>query len=356
MTAQVTSPPFHLDIRVAQSPIVGMRFLLDGRAGDLTGLTATLGGFVEDALAHRAHIRARLRKNEARRHLGMQMLAGGDTGDLADAFGEGLELCAELGAVDERIAGLRLRMDGLNNESIALREISDALATTERGGALTFDEDAARVSRAVRQLHRLVEEDRDNIVDGVTEGSLNHLADAVSSIEVAGKLVHEGAPRSAAQELVNCKDSVSAARSDIERMVRELRPPILAGGLTTALRELARSLDDGVGRFHVFGAPREISAAAELTILRIAQEAAANAVRHSHPTRVDIILSWSRERTVLVVRDDGEGFDPAATEARLGRTRSCGLIAMRQRADLEGAAFEIRSLVGAGTEVRATFR
>ena len=53
--------------------------------------------------------------------------------------------------------------------------------------------------------------------------------------------------------------------------------------------------------------------------------------------------------------DHGEGFDVGATEARLGRTRSLGLISMRERAENVGGTLEIRSALGAGTEVRAVF-
>ena len=56
-----------------------------------------------------------------------------------------------------------------------------------------------------------------------------------------------------------------------------------------------------------------------------------------------------------MVLDDGEGFDVAATEARLGRSSGLGLVTMRQRAEIEDGQLEVRSVVGEGTEVRATF-
>jgi signal transduction histidine kinase len=55
-----------------------------------------------------------------------------------------------------------------------------------------------------------------------------------------------------------------------------------------------------------------------------------------------------------VVKDDGDGFDVTATEARLGRSRALGLIEMRERVRLVGGRLELRSILGLGTEVRAT--
>ena len=63
-------------------------------------------------------------------------------------------------------------------------------------------------------------------------------------------------------------------------------------------------------------------------------------------------MHFQPSRVAVVVLDDGEGFDVAATEARLGRSSGLGLLTMRQRAAMEGGQLEVRSLVGAGTEVR----
>ena len=68
--------------------------------------------------------------------------------------------------------------------------------------------------------------------------------------------------------------------------------------------------------------------------------------------RIDVLLSFNNDRVVIVVKDDGDGFDVVATEARLGRTRGLGLIEMHERAALTGSRLEVRSLIGAGTEVR----
>jgi signal transduction histidine kinase len=88
-------------------------------------------------------------------------------------------------------------------------------------------------------------------------------------------------------------------------------------------------------------------------VLRIAQEAIANALRHAGATRVAIDLRARAAADggglVLAVTDDGAGFDPAAPEVR---SKRLGLTSMEERAARLGGRLEIRSAPGTGTTVR----
>jgi signal transduction histidine kinase len=93
---------------------------------------------------------------------------------------------------------------------------------------------------------------------------------------------------------------------------------------------------------------------AEITMYRILEQAIDNALAHGRPQRVDTIISFLPRLVVGVVKDDGDGFDVTATDARLGRTAGLGLIQMRERASLVGGRVQVRSGLGLGTEVRVT--
>jgi two-component system sensor histidine kinase DegS len=92
-----------------------------------------------------------------------------------------------------------------------------------------------------------------------------------------------------------------------------------------------------------------------MVLFRIVQEAVTNAQAHGHAAAIEVALLFQPSRVVVVVSDDGEGFDVGATEARLGRSAGLGLITMRQRVENENGQIDIRSLVGEGTEVRVNF-
>lgn len=70
----------------------------------------------------------------------------------------------------------------------------------------------------------------------------------------------------------------------------------------------------GVGRTHLSG-PRNIPRMGDclpkeqLVVYQVVREASLNAVKHAHPTRVEIVLTMS-DSVTLAVEDDGEGFDP----------------------------------------------
>ena len=85
----------------------------------------------------------------------------------------------------------------------------------------------------------------------------------------------------------------------------------------------------------------------ESTVYRVVQEALTNAVKHAGPARVEVRVSDRAGDIEMVVRDDGEGFDP-----RHGSV-GFGLLGMRERLALVHVTSDIESAPGAGTTLRA---
>jgi signal transduction histidine kinase len=93
----------------------------------------------------------------------------------------------------------------------------------------------------------------------------------------------------------------------------------------------------------------ETSPEEEYQLLRIAQEAMTNAVRHGHPKTLTVRLEQRRRRELeVVIRDDGRGFSTDVEHAQFGRY---GLVGMRERAEEIGAKLSIHSARDFGTEV-----
>jgi signal transduction histidine kinase len=86
----------------------------------------------------------------------------------------------------------------------------------------------------------------------------------------------------------------------------------------------------------------------ETTLYRIAQEALTNVAKHSRAARVEVILERRPDQVLLIVEDDGLGFDPAATRTA---HQGFGLVGMQERAALVGATLEIEAAAGKGTTV-----
>jgi signal transduction histidine kinase len=132
-----------------------------------------------------------------------------------------------------------------------------------------------------------------------------------------------------------------------------LRPADLAGdGLGSALRKQAELLNRAHGAHVSFhsGPVQRLRPEREEVVYRVAQEATHNALRHADPTDVRIDLSAQDGSLVLVVSDDGRGFDPDSGPAR--GQRRLGLASMRERAQAVGGRLSVVSKTGAGTTVR----
>jgi ligand-binding sensor domain-containing protein/signal transduction histidine kinase len=100
--------------------------------------------------------------------------------------------------------------------------------------------------------------------------------------------------------------------------------------------------------------PKGLPAEVEYNLLRIAQEAVSNSVKHSRARSIEVDLHSTAKSLRLLVRDDGEGFLAPAAGARNGHAAApghYGLVGMKERATQIGAHFELASEPGRGTSV-----
>jgi PAS domain S-box-containing protein len=140
---------------------------------------------------------------------------------------------------------------------------------------------------------------------------------------------------------------------DVDHLVWELRPTALDDlGLRAAL---ANYIEDWSRRaqihaeLHTAGLSTErLASEIETTLYRIAQEALNNIAKHAHARQVEIILERRTDQVLLIVEDDGVGFEPVGMD---GQRRGFGLLGMQERAALVGATIQIESAPGEGTTI-----
>lgn len=158
--------------------------------------------------------------------------------------------------------------------------------------------------------------------------------------------------------LVNLQDLADRTLDGVRRACRDLRPSILDDlGLQAALEWLCDSSNNrGVASsFTCTGKAFLTPPEAEIAIFRIAQEALANAWRHSHATQVNVELNYLRDKLCLIIQDDGCGFLPdRISDTRQDSSTGLGLVGMRERAILIDAALVIKSQPGSGCIVTLT--
>lgn len=145
---------------------------------------------------------------------------------------------------------------------------------------------------------------------------------------------------------------MSYSREEIQQAVWNLQSPLLQNSsLADALLKLASFINSGAVTINVMvhGEQVPLEAAVQHNLLRIAQEAITNAVRHASPTRVEITLHYLTEAISLTITDDGTGFDPLAASKVVGHF---GLRGMQTRAKSIKAEISTKSSVESGTTIR----
>jgi signal transduction histidine kinase len=101
----------------------------------------------------------------------------------------------------------------------------------------------------------------------------------------------------------------------------------------------------------VLGSVRRFSPEIELVLFRIAQEALRNVWKHSGTSRAWVTLEFGDDKTVLMVKDDGKGFELPRKVENLTVTGKLGLAGMQERAQLIGGRLRLESKPGKGTTV-----
>ncbi|MFI1764702.1 GAF domain-containing sensor histidine kinase [Streptomyces sp. NPDC020800] len=205
---------------------------------------------------------------------------------------------------------------------------------------------------------RLYERSRELTIAEERSRLAHELHDAVSQKLFSLRLTAQAAaalvdrdPARAKGELHQVAALAAEAADELRAAVVELRPAALdEDGLIATLRTQIQVLDRAHSAHVSFDATglRALPAAQEEAVLRVAQEALHNALRHSGADHVHVSVERRGHGAVLRVTDDGTGFDPTAVR-RAGR--HLGLVSMRDRAGGAGGTLTVESAPGKGTTI-----
>jgi signal transduction histidine kinase len=196
-------------------------------------------------------------------------------------------------------------------------------------------------------------EERARVARELHDSVSQRLFSMVYEARAAALRSEDGEAREALRRL---ERGASAALAEMKALVYAVRPKSLErDGLEATLRDHVEALRRAHGAAIELRVQGELclTPSQDLALLRIAQEAVFNALRHAPGARIQVALEQGDGEARLSVRDWGPGFDPDA----LPRTRrTMGLATMRERAAAVRATLEVDSAPGRGTEVRARLR
>ncbi|MFF5256505.1 sensor histidine kinase [Streptomyces leeuwenhoekii] len=231
----------------------------------------------------------------------------------------------------------------LYRESEHRRQLIEELTTTRADLAA-----AQHTAGVLAERDRLAREIHDTLAQGL------------SSIQLLLRAAERALPRTpqnAARHVEQARQAAVDNLAEARRFVAALTPPTLEGTtLAGALERLCTTTSARhrlTARFHLAGDPAPLATAHEVALLRIAQSALANTVRHAEATTAEVTLSYLGDHVALDVVDDGCGFDPARLPAPDPEAGGFGLAAMRARAHALGGTLSVESVPGHGTALAA---
>ena len=238
-----------------------------------------------------------------------------------------------------------LRLDGTR----AICLIASDLSETKRA-----EQELRASSEQLRNLAARLLSVREEEQARISREVHDELGQALTAVKMdlawlAGRL-----PRTNSEVLERIRSTRQLAARTIQsvrRISTELRPGVLDAGLAAAVEWQAQEFEARFGiRCKVRLLTKEVFAPDVSTALfRILQEALTNVARHAKATRVEIVKQKQRDRLVLLIRDNGRGFD----SANPALSKSLGLLGMRERAAILGGAVSVSSTPGKGTTVTA---
>ncbi len=202
----------------------------------------------------------------------------------------------------------------------------------------------ARRAGMIGERKRLAREIHDTLIQG--------FASIVVNLEAAEGSLGEF-PDPYARHLDEARATAREGLSEARRIVWALRPGALEGApLPDALARLAGRWSKATGvraDVAVTGEAVPLSTEAEVTLLRVAQEALNNVGKHAGARRAVLTLSYMGDNVTLDVTDDGVGFETEGAASQAGPDGGFGLGAMRERVEGVGGTLLVESEVGGGT-------
>jgi two-component system sensor histidine kinase UhpB len=255
---------------------------------------------------------------------------------LSGAIGEAAAVDAmHRGVSDYLLKDSMHRLSHVIQRAIEVRETRQAKmrADTELG------ESRQRLAELAEHLQTGIEQERADIAREIHDDIGGALAAVKLDLAWVGRRATDEEMR---RHVGSALEMLQHALGASQRIMMNLRPPILDQGLVAAVMWLASGFERRTGlRMTVrrssdqLDVPREV----QLVAYRTAQEALTNITKHAEATAIDIDLSDREGVLTLEVTDNGKGLDPQA----LRKANSFGLLGLRERAAKVGGWLDVSS-------------
>ncbi len=213
-------------------------------------------------------------------------------------------------------------------------------------------EDAVKKQQMGIWIVESLEAEKRKISRELHDGPAQTIASMLIRLDLVDYLFEEDEQR-ALEELASIKGMGRESLDDIRRIMFDLKPSaIYEEGLIATFKEYFSAYENKYDfeiDYVFFGQERKYDLSLEIALFRLVQEAITNVRKHAGVNKAMVKLEASPSGLTIVIKDQGIGFDVDALSG--SRQESCGIIGMRERAELLGGEMKIISSPGKGTQV-----
>lgn len=202
---------------------------------------------------------------------------------------------------------------------------------------------------------RSQEIERQRIAREIHDGPAQAIANIIFRLDILNKIMQQR-PEAIEDEIEKVKEIAQGALNEIRHFIFDLRPMTLQdlGLIATLRRIIQRNPENSNTKIELLieGEERELDDTIDLAIFRIAQESLNNIKKHANAANVWLQLKYFDDKVVLIVEDNGIGFDLKKTSERaIEEYNSFGLLGMQERADDISGNLQITSQPMRGTKI-----
>lgn len=261
----------------------------------------------------------------------------------------------------QRLFTMRGQLEKLQSDQRNLRRLADMqrrlLAVTE--GLADLPDAPARARDQMNAIRIIQTEEiaRQVLVRRMHDGPASSLSNFILQAEICERYF-DADPDQAKKELKALKKSAAETFNAVKSFIFDLRPMMLDDlGVVPTLRRYIESFDekhDISVTLNVTGQAGRLEEHVEVTIFRAVQELLNNARVHGHANEIDVVLDIDEERLLVVVEDNGGGFNVDETLSEQSTRSTIGLPTLKDRIAMLDGQLSIQSSLGRGTRVEFT--
>lgn len=219
-----------------------------------------------------------------------------------------------------------------------------------------YREQNAQLEALSSNILKAHEEERKRVAREIHDGPAQSIVNLSLVVEICKKYLQNGDVEKLSDCLNDLNDNIKAATKEIRTIIYNLKPSYLDEGLLKALENHFHLFASNTGikiQFFIPNAEINLEYYLMSTIYRIVQEALTNINKHANAGNIEVDLSCRNAHLILMITDDGRGFDPAMLpdQDRNHSEEGFGLKGMRERVELVKGTMQIESQPGRGTKI-----